>query len=78
MDHNRKGVSVLLYVINQANKKENSTMCVYRMAKAFQVRRMLKAGPHTPQCHGAWLWMLLPPASSSPHRCPRPEMHMQL
>lgn len=48
MEHNRKGVSVLLYAINQANKKENSTMCVYRMAKALQVRRMLEAGPCTP------------------------------
>lgn len=34
--HKMKGISVLLYVINWANKEHNSTMCVCRMAKAFQ------------------------------------------
>lgn len=67
----RKSVSVLLYAINQANKKQNSTMCVYKMAKAFRLRRMSEAGPRAPRR----LRMLLPPVGSSPHhrRCPRPD-----
>lgn len=83
----RKSVSVLLYAINQANKKQNSTMCVYKMAKAFRLRRMSEAGPCAPRrpgcqgmpCHGGWLRMLFPPVGSSPHhrRCPRPETRIQ-
>lgn len=30
----RNGISILLHVINRANKDNNSTMCVWRMAKA--------------------------------------------
>lgn len=34
LQQKRNGISILLRVINRANKDNNSTMCVWRMAKA--------------------------------------------
>lgn len=61
----RKGVSVSLYVINRTNKKNNSTMCVCRMAKAFRATAWAQGMP----CRGGWRGMLLPPCAAHGPRC---------
>ena len=87
--HNRKekAFQSCCMCLTEQTRNIISTMCVYRVAKAFRVRRMSEAGPRTPRqpgrrgmpCHGGWLWMLLPPVGSSSHRrrCPRPETCIQ-